>query len=260
MAVLCLVVWLVLRNVNLAGLFESMPDVPDNVPPAAAVAAPPYADLVGKDGAGAAGVDSLNINSDALTQWAGSLAGKVDISVRALAAYGAAEALATQRWPDCHVRWNTIAGIGAVESRHGTYTGRLNSPSTIGADGRVSPVIIGPRLDGAPGFAEITDTDGGALDGDAEFDRAVGPMQFIPSTWATVGTDGDGDGVADPQNIFDAAASTATYLCFGGRDVATAEGWTSAVLAYNQSMDYLHKVRDAAALYAMEAPAEGATP
>ena len=38
------------------------------------------------------------------------------------------------------------------------------------------------------------DTDGGELDKDTVYDRAVGPMQFIPSTWAVVKVDADGDG------------------------------------------------------------------
>ena len=111
------------------------------------------------------------------------------------------------------------------------------------------------RTDGSPGFAEIQDTDGGALDGDPEFDRAVGPMQFIPETWHRYGVDASGDGVADPHHIDDAAASAARLLCSGGRDLATAEGWTSAIRSYNQSDEYLRDVRDAAANYALNQPA-----
>ena len=46
-------------------------------------------------------------------------------------------------------------------------------------------------------------------------------MQFIPSTWALYGADGNGDGVADPFNIFDAAAAAAHYLCRAGGNLQT---------------------------------------
>jgi len=44
--------------------------------------------------------------------------------------------------------------------------------------------------------AVVVDSDGGALDGDARYDRATGPMQFLPGTWRSIGADGNGDGVA----------------------------------------------------------------
>jgi membrane-bound lytic murein transglycosylase B len=103
------------------------------------------------------------------------------------------------------------------------------------AEGKVSRPLVGPILNGA-GFAAIADTDAGALDGDARWDSAVGPMQFIPATWQLVGRDGNGDGTADPFNIDDAALSTATYLCAHGRDLTTAEGWTNAIYAYTNQM------------------------
>jgi hypothetical protein len=93
-------------------------------------------------------------------------------------------------------------------------------------------------LDGN-GFAAIPDSDGGALDGDPHWDRAVGPMQFIPATWARWARDGDNDGVADPQDVEDATAASAAYLCAGGRDLATADGLRDAVLSYNHSIAYL---------------------
>jgi hypothetical protein len=124
-----------------------------------------------------------------------------------------------------------LAAIGQVES--GNLAGRR-----IDHRHRAVPPVLGPVLDGA-GFAAIRDTDHGRWDGDPVWDRAVGPMQFIPGTWQRFGVDGDSDGVADPQDIEDAAASAAKYLCFGGRDLSTPVGVRSAVLSYNHSGSYL---------------------
>ena len=79
-------------------------------------------------------------------------------------------------------------------------------------------------------FAVITDTDGGRFDGDPDFDRAVGPVQFIPSTWATLGRDGNDDGVADPNNIYDGALSAATLLCNQGGSMADPAARTRAIV------------------------------
>ena len=92
------------------------------------------------------------------------------------------------------------------------------------ADGVVHPAILGPRLTGHGATSRIDDTDAGLLDGDQRFDRAVGPMQFIPSTWTVVGVDADGDGRRDPQDIDDASLATAVYLCSGTDDLATRRG------------------------------------
>lgn len=222
--------------------FRKQP-IPDNVPPAAAQAAPRI------------DVHAPGRTADQLEQWARPISEATGIPGAALRAYGNAEVLAADSWPTCNLSWNTLAGLGQVETRHGTYTGNWLQPAEIEADGVVRPPIVGVPLDGSPGFAEIRDTDGGELDGDTEFDRAVGPMQFIPETWRRHGVDASGDGVADPNNIDDAAASAARLLCSGGLDMATAEGWATGIRSYNQSEQYLRDVRDAAANYALNQPA-----
>ena len=143
-------------------------------------------------------------------------------------AYGAA---ANGSPSGCHMPVTLLAAIGQVES--GSLSGRA-----LDSDHRVVPAVLGPVLDGH-GFAAIADTDEGVLDGDARWDRAVGPMQFIPSTWARWGHDADGDGRADPQDIEDATAAAAAYLCADGRDLATDEGLRAAILSYNHSSAYL---------------------
>jgi len=134
----------------------------------------------------------------------------------------------------CRLDVSHLAAIGQVES--GSVGGR-----SVGRDHRVSPEIYGPLLDGGP-FAVIRDTDDGRYDGDAVWDRAMGPLQFLPGTWTWAGRDGDGDGRRDPQNVFDAALATAGYLCEGGRDLSLEGHLRSAVLSYNQSDDYLASV------------------
>lgn len=137
----------------------------------------------------------------------------------------------------CNIPWELIAAIGRVESNHGTYGGNVLTDQGIS-----KPGIYGPRLDGTHGTQEIADTDGGELDKDAKFDRAVGPMQFIPSTWSAVKVDADGDGQRNPQDINDAALATAVYLCSGKENLATRAGQESAVFRYNHSKPYVDLV------------------
>ncbi len=170
-------------------------------------------------------------------QWLAAGAERTGIPERALAAYSGAALLVSQTRPDCGLGWNTLAGIGQVESQHGTY-----ADSQVQSDGQVSPRIIGVALDGGPGFAEIPDTDGGTLDGDPDWDRAVGPMQFIPVTWGLYAQDGDRDGQADPHQVDDAALTAAVYLCESGGELTTDDGWVDAVVAYNQSVEYVNDV------------------
>ncbi|MFJ9148159.1 lytic transglycosylase domain-containing protein [Streptomyces sp. NPDC102270] len=151
------------------------------------------------------------------------------------AAYRRAEAELAHTAPGCRLRWQLLAAIGQVESGQ-ARGGRVT------ADGTTVAPILGPRLDGGA-FAVVRDTDGGAYDGDPAYDRAVGPMQFIPSTWARWGMDGNGDGRADPGNVFDAALAAGRYLCAGGRDLSDPAALDRAVLGYNHSQAYLRTVR-----------------
>ncbi|MEU7061432.1 lytic transglycosylase domain-containing protein [Streptomyces sp. NPDC046197] len=159
--------------------------------------------------------------------------GAVPASV--FAAYRRAEAELARTEPACRLRWQLLAAIGQVES--GQARGGRVSP-----DGTAVPPILGPRLDGGA-FAAVRDTDGGVHDGDTVYDRAVGPMQFIPSTWARWGVDGNGDGRADPENVYDAALAAGRYLCAGGRDLSDPAELDRAILGYNHSRSYLRTVR-----------------
>lgn len=197
-------------------------------------AAPPAAD----DSAGASG-STISI------EWVDRVAASTGIEPRALQAYATAATMSDAEDPDCALAWPTLAAIGWVESHHGTIDDRTVDPVT----GLPSVPVIGIALTGS-GVALIPDSDDGLLDGDTVHDRAVGPMQFIPSTWARWGSDGDGDGVADPQDLDDAALSAARYLCASGRDLSTASGWSAALLSYNRSGAYVDEVTRTANLYA----------
>ncbi len=156
---------------------------------------------------------------------------------RALTAYQRAATVINVADPTCRISWELIAAIGRVESDHGRFGG-----AQLDSDGVAHPAILGPRLTGGPGTSRIDDTDGGVLDGDDRVDRAVGPMQFIPSTWTVVGVDADGDDRRDPQDIDDAALASAVYLCAGSGDLSTLAGQRRAIFSYNHSDAYVDLV------------------
>ncbi|MFG2626347.1 lytic murein transglycosylase [Streptomyces sp. NPDC048473] len=156
------------------------------------------------------------------------------IPATVLAAYRKAESALGRTDPGCRLPWQLLAAIGKVESGQ-AGGGRVDAHGTT-----LSP-ILGPVLNGA-GFANIPDTDNGAYDGDRTYDRAVGPMQFIPSTWAHWGKDGNGDGRRDPSNVYDAALAAGYYLCAGPRNLSVKADLDRAILSYNHSDTYLRTV------------------
>jgi membrane-bound lytic murein transglycosylase B len=188
------------------------------------------------------------VGEDPLRTWASRVSGPSDVPARALMAYGNAELVLRSEQPACRLSWATLAAIGRVESDHGRYGG-----ARLTDEGRPSTPIIGVPLDGSPGVKAIADTDRGRYDGDPEHDRAVGPMQFIPSTWRKWSADANLDGTGDPQQIDDAALAAGRYLCAGGRDLATPADWWAAVFSYNNSVPYGQKVFGLADGYAKAA-------
>ncbi len=207
--------------------------IPDGVPPPSGPAVP------------AVNIEAKGRPADQLHAWAAERAPALDIPVTALEAYAYAARVAEVVNPDCRLTWPTLAGIGMVESHHGTYRG-----ATVAPNGDVRPPIRGVRLDGTSGNLKIPDTDNGELDGDGHLDRAMGPMQFIPETWKLYGVDANNDGVVSPDNIDDAALSAAGYLCWRGKDLSKPKGWMAALRAYNHSDQYARTVRDWATAYA----------
>ena len=175
---------------------------------------------------------------DAVTRAASLTPGSAsDIPQAALSAYQRAEAVINEADKGCNLPWELIAAIGRVESDHGRFGG-----NALDDRGVARPGIFGIALNGKNDTQRILDTDAGQYDDDTRFDRAVGPMQFIPSTWSVVGVDGDNDGTRDPQDVDDAALATAVYLCSGDDDLSSEKGQRASVYRYNHSNAYVDLV------------------
>ena len=165
----------------------------------------------------------------------------VGIPSMALAAYRNAEQKIAASDPGCGISWNLLAGIGRIESGH------ANGGATDARGTAVRP-IYGPALDGTlPGNEVIVQSGAG---GQVSYARAMGPMQFLPGTWARYASDGDGDGIADPQNLYDSTLAAARYLCSGGLNLRDQSQVMAAILRYNNSMSYARNVLGWAAAYA----------
>ncbi len=168
----------------------------------------------------------------------------VEFPLVALDAYYRAARSSEQEDPTCGVRWWAIAGISRVEGHHGTYGGAALDPR-----GDATRRIIGIQLNGTNATQSIGDSDGGALDGDPVYDRAVGPMQFIPQTWSRFAADGNDDGTATPFNLYDATLAAARYLCRASKGLQDEPGLRTAYFSYNHSLDYVERVLSFARLY-----------
>jgi membrane-bound lytic murein transglycosylase B len=190
-------------------------------------------------------VDEAAVEAQAQSALAGAPGvtdGATGIPATVLAAYRKAEANLAAAKPSCHLPWWLVAGVGRIETGH-AFGGRVD------ANGNTRGRIMGPLLDGSmPGTAVIRDTDGGKWDGDATFDRGIGPMGFLPGSWTEWGKDGNGDGVADPNNVFDAATATGYVLCSVG-DLSNPATMAKALLRYNHSASYVNLVLTWAAAY-----------
>lgn len=126
--------------------------------------------------------------------------------------------------------WQVLAGIGWAESRHAQ--GRVDPVS-----GEVEPPIIGPAIDGRPGFAAIPDP--ASHDGWA---HALGPMQMLSTTfarWSVLSPDRPPGTLPDPQNAWDAIYSAASYLCADSPQIVDLD---ATILRYNHARSYVQDV------------------
>ena len=160
-----------------------------------------------------------------------------DIPVEAMLAYQRATTVVDKVDRSCGLSWTLLAAVGGVESDHGRVGG-----ATLGTDGVSTPLIRGVALDGHGKVSRVADTDAGRLDGDRRWDRAVGPMQFLPATWTSVGVDADGDGRRSADDLDDAALGAAVFLCSAPGALDTRSGVRTALHRYNPSAAYVARV------------------
>ena len=167
--------------------------------------------------------------------------GALGIPAMALAAYRNAERMMAAAYPGCGLSWNLLAGIGRIESMH------ANGGATDSRGTAVRP-IFGPALDGTlPGNEIIVQS---RTANRITYARAMGPMQFLPGTWSRYASDGDGDGKADVQNLYDSSLAAARYLCSGNLNLRDPSHVMSAILRYNNSVAYARNVLGWAGAYA----------
>jgi membrane-bound lytic murein transglycosylase B len=167
--------------------------------------------------------------------------GTLRIPAMALSAYRNAERMMAAAHPGCGVSWNLLAGIGRIESMHA-------NGGAIDARGTAVRPIYGPALDGSlPGNEIIVQS---RTADRITYARAMGPMQFLPGTWSRYASDGDGDGKADVQNLFDSSLAAARYLCSGGMNLRNPSHVMAAIMRYNNSVAYARNVLGWAAAYA----------
>jgi Transglycosylase SLT domain len=167
--------------------------------------------------------------------------GSLRIPTVALNAYRNAERMMQTAAPGCGMSWNLLAGIGRIESMH------ANGGATDVNGTAVKP-ILGPALDGTlPGNEVIVQSRNNER---VTYARAMGPMQFLPGTWSRYASDGNGDGKAEVQNLFDATLAAARYLCSGGLNMRDQNQVISSILRYNNSVAYARNVLGWAAAYA----------
>ena len=211
------------------------PRIQPGPPPPDPVPLPAIVDIASVDATPLAGAITTRVDA----AWLDRVSDATGIPHRVLNAYaGASIAIATEQ-PSCNLGWTTLAAIGHIESNDGRYGG-----ATVLDSGYSDQEIVGPELSGGS-YAGIRDSDDGLWDGDTKWDRAVGPFQFIPQTWARWGADGNGDGLTEPVQVDDAALAAARYLCHAG-DLSAPATWRAAVFSYNHSDVYVDDVAVAA--------------
>ena len=170
-----------------------------------------------------------------------------DIPQIVLNAYEHAANVFATRDPSCQISWADMAALGRIESGQAQH-----GMTRLAANGDTYPPILGPPLDGSGGNAALPQPPNlPYYDGPGPWEQAVGPMQFIPTSWATSGLVGGSNSTPDPNNVFDAAMGAANYLCraAAGQSLTTLSGLTQAYFSYNHSATYVSEALSNAVYY-----------
>ncbi len=133
-------------------------------------------------------------------------------------AYRAAEMQMAVDNPECGLPWHLLAAVGRLASDHADG-GRTDILGTL-----TTPKI-------APS-------------------GALGPMLLPAAVWETHRADGNADGTADAQNVFDATLAASAWMCADGARLREPDGEARAVALFNGSPEYLADVRDWSATFA----------
>lgn len=132
-------------------------------------------------------------------------------------AYRAAEMQLAIDSPECGLPWNLLAAVGRLNSGHADG-GRTDILGTL-----TTPVVTPEGL--------------------------LGPMRLAPAVWEQYSADGNADGTADPQNIFDATLAAGARMCADGGNLREPDGEARAVASFDPSPDYLANVRSWSGAY-----------
>jgi membrane-bound lytic murein transglycosylase B len=159
------------------------------------------------------------------------------IPAAAVSAYRAAAV--TVAAEGCTLDWQLLAAVGYVESGHGR-----DGDHRLDGLAVVHPAEFGPTLDGHAGVAFL-DSDSGTLDGNLRWDRGVGPLRLLPTTWTAYGA---GRGRPQVQSLRASAETAARYLCAAGAGTGDRQ-LRAALLTYRGSAAYRRAVLTVAAAY-----------
>ena len=182
--------------------------------------------------------------------WAEQRAAALEIPVTALEAYGYAARVAEVENPKCHIAWTTLAGIGQVESHHGTYrdatlfpNGDVTSADQGCASRRHQRHHAHRRQRGQTG-PTASRARRGRWDRCSSFPRPGGYTGWTPTTTAS-----------SARTTSTTPHSRRRAICVGAERISPhPRGWITALWAYNDSDVYARAVRDWATAYAAGHP------
>ena len=190
--------------------------------PAAATASPTSAPPTTSSAALPPPLPKVPQQSSEFDAWASKTSEWLDIPLRAMTGYAKATVKLTKEDPGCHLSWVTLAAIGKVTTDHGRNGG-----------GRI---LTTGAMDKPIGTIEVRDFYNRVV----STPNASGPMQLAPAIWTKYKASASG-GKPDPQNVDDAALTTANALCADGHDLSQGQTWWDSVSTLQSAPLFLHR-------------------